>query len=112
MHIMKGVLDFISSSFLYSIDSLSMIRQEIYKFSSGFLSANTRRSEITINTGFKRILCVHIASLLDNVGIGYSMYEQAYLKTINDSSVILEFEYSGNSGGELGIEGDAIIVGI
>ena len=40
------------------------------------------------------------------------MYEQAYLKTINDSSVILEFEYSGNSGSELGIEGDAIIVGI
>ena len=89
-----------------------MIRQEIYDFSSGFLSVNTRRSEISINTDFKRILCVHIASLLDNVGLGSSMYEQAYLKTINDSSVILEFEYSGNSSGELGIEGKAIIVGI
>ena len=55
---------------------------------------------------------MHIASLLDNVGLGYSMYEQAYLKTINDSSVILEFEYCGNSDGELGIEGKAIIVGI
>lgn len=89
-----------------------MIRQEIYKFSSGLLSIENRRSETIINTFFNRILCVHIGALLNNVGPGASMYEQVHIKSINGSSVILEFEYCGNTGGALGIEGDAIIIGI
>lgn len=80
-------------------------------FSSGLLSASNKRSEVTINTNFKKILSVYVSRLLSAVGEGYSMTEYANIKTIKGSDINMEFEYV-SSKGTVGIEGRLIVIGI
>lgn len=80
-------------------------------FSSGLLSASNKRSEVTINTNFKKILSVYVSRLLSAVGEGDSMTEYANIKTIKGSDINMEFEYV-SSKGTVGIEGRLIVIGI
>lgn len=80
-------------------------------FSSGLLSVSNKRSEVTINTNFKKILSVYVSRLLSAVGEGESMIEYANIKTITGSYINMEFEYVG-SRGSVGIEGKLIVIGI
>lgn len=79
------------------------------RFSSGKLETKNR-TEITIDTGFKKIISVYVSRTLSDVSLGYFVYEYANVKQINDNIVTLEFENSGPA--PIGIEGNLLVTGI
>ena len=93
------------------LDNLSNVTMKEISFSSGLLSVSNKRSEVTINTNFKKVLSVYVSRLLSSVEEGDAMTEYANIKTITGSNIIMEFEYVG-SRGSVGIEGRLIVMGI
>lgn len=96
---------------VYLVDNLSNVTMKEISFSSGLLSVSNKRSEVTINTNFKKVLSVYVSRLLSSVEEGDAMTEYANIKTITGSNIIMEFEYVG-SRGSVGIEGRLIVMGI